>query len=243
MYEIAKLGSKSKNPSDALSAADYNKDGVVDLKTEMTFGPAYYAAAFDKSGSSSYLHTITRAFLDGRKLITSAGGQKLTSEQRSSLLEYAKTISDNWEMVLAEATFKYAGSVYKDMMSLQTVMDANGNISKNYDAYIKHWGELKGFSLALQAGKNNLGETATRLNRLIGSGPLLTNLGQVVDIDSNGDYVRDQGASWGEYMLHMLKAQIMLKEHFGLRALANDMTKEMQALTDSVGGGASAEND
>ena len=243
VYEIAKLGSKSNDPADALSHADYNNDGVVDLKSEMTFGPAYYAATFDKSGTTSYLHTITRAFLDGRKLITSANGQKLTNAQRISLIEYAEIIGDNWEKVLAEATFKYAGSVYKDMMSLETVLDANGDISKVNDKYIKHWGELKGFSLALQTGKKNLGDTATRLNRLIGSGPLLPNLGQVVDIDSTGEYVRDQGSSWGEYMMHMLKVQILLKERFGITALVNDMTEEMSMLTKSMGNGASAEND
>ena len=129
------------------------------------------------------------------------------------------------------------------MMSLETVLDANGDISKVNDKYIKHWGELKGFSLALQTGKKNLGDTATRLNRLIGSGPLLPNLGQVVDIDSTGEYVRDQGSSWGEYMMHMLKVQILLKERFGITALVNDMTEEMSMLTKSMGNGASAEND
>jgi len=33
-----------------MASADKNGDGVVDLKSEMVFGPAYYAAAFDKSG-------------------------------------------------------------------------------------------------------------------------------------------------------------------------------------------------
>ena len=129
------------------------------------------------------------------------------------------------------------------MMSLETVLDANGDISKVNDKYIKHWGELKGFSLALQTGKKNLGDTATRLNRLIGSGPLLPNLGQVVDIDSTGEYVRDQGSSWGEYMMHMLKVQILLKERFGITALVNDMTEEMSMLTKSMGNGARADND
>ena len=77
VYEIAKQGSKSEKPEDALAHADLNQDGAVDLKSEMTFGPAYYAAAFDKSGTD-YLHTITRAFLDGRKVITEANGAALT---------------------------------------------------------------------------------------------------------------------------------------------------------------------
>ena len=117
-------------------------------------------------------------------------------------LEELQTASEH------DQVFKYAGSVYKDIGKLEELMDSNGDTGDAFKTYAKHWGELKGFSLALQTGKNNLGETATRLNRLIGSGPLLTNLGQVVDIDSTGEYVRDQGSSWGEYMLHMLKLQL-----------------------------------
>jgi hypothetical protein len=58
-------------------AADYNKDGVVDLQTEMTYAHAYYASAFDKTGKTDYLKTVTGAFLDGRKLITNANGKKI----------------------------------------------------------------------------------------------------------------------------------------------------------------------
>ena len=79
--EIAKQGTKSKKPEYSLAFADYNKDGSVDLKAEMTFGPAYYAAGFDasvygKSNGTDYLYSITKAFLDGRKLIASAMGKK-----------------------------------------------------------------------------------------------------------------------------------------------------------------------
>ena len=93
----------------------------------MTFGPAYYAAGFDasvygKSNGTNYLHTITKAFLDGRKLIDSAKGKKLTDAQRTSLKNYAATISANWQKVLAEATYKYAGSVYKDLEKLKTIV-------------------------------------------------------------------------------------------------------------------------
>ena len=242
VYDIAKRREK------AVAAADMNKDGKIDLKSEMTFGPAYYAAGFDasvydKGNKTSYLHTIAKAFLDGRKLLTAAKGEKLTDAQRATLMGHAKTISDNWEKVLAEATFKYAGSVYKDMVKLKTIVDARGDPAKAFRAYAKHWGELKGFALALQAGKNNLGETATRLNRMIGAGPLLLNASQVVDIDSKGNYVRDQGPAWGEYMLHMAKVQKLLIDKFGVKARNNDVTREMKALSDSLGDKASAEND
>ena len=238
----------AKRKGEAFAAADMNKDGKIDLKTEMTFGPAYYAAGFDasvydKGNKTAYLHTIAKAFLDGRKLLTGARGEKLTDAQRASLMGHAATIADNWEKVLAEAAFKYAGSVYKDMAKLKTIVDAKGDPAKAFRAYAKHWGELKGFSLALQAGKNNLGETATRLNRMIGAGPLLLNASQVADIDSKGNYVRDQGPAWGEYMLHMAKVQTLLVEKFGVQARNNDVTGEMRALADSLGGKASAEND
>ncbi|MBN41896.1 MAG: DUF4856 domain-containing protein [Alphaproteobacteria bacterium] len=248
VYEIAKQGSKSKKPEDALNYADYNKDGVVDLKTEMTFGPAYYAAGFDagsygKSNGTNYLHTITRAFLDGRKLISSANGKKLTDSQRSQLMGYARIISSNWEKVLAEATFKYAGSVYNDMAKLQTIIEAKGDTSKALSNYIKHWGELKGFSLALQTGKENLGETATKLNRMVGFGPLMPNLSQVVDIDSNGNYVRDQGGSWGEYMLHMAKIQKLMVDEFSVKAQNKAISGDIADLAKKLGAGNSAEND
>jgi len=248
VYEIAKRGSKSKKPSDALGFADYNKNGKVDLYKEMVFAPAYYAAGFDagsygKSNMTDYLHTITRNFLDGRKLIASAKGKKLSDAQRSQLRKHAAVIGANWEKSLAEATHKYAGSVYNDMTKLKTILEAKGNTSKVLKNYIKHWGELKGFSLALQTGKNNLGETATKMNRLIGFGPLMPNLSQVTDIDSKGNYVRDQGQSWGEYMLHMVKLQRLLVSKFGIKAQNKKITGDIADLAKKLGSGKSAEND
>ena len=145
--------------------------------------------------------------------------------------------------MLAEATFKYAGSVYKDMAKLKVIMESNGETDKALKTYVKHWGELKGFALALQTGKSNLGETATRLNRLIGFGPLLPNKSQVTDIDSDGNYLRDQGPAWGEYMLHMAKVQKLMIDEFGIKARANDVTGDMKDLAGKLGGKSTAEND
>ena len=47
-----------------------------------------------------------QAFIDGRKLITSAKGEALTDEQRGKLQAYATTIGTEWEKVLAEADRK-----------------------------------------------------------------------------------------------------------------------------------------
>jgi hypothetical protein len=102
---------------------------------------------------------------------------------------------------------------------------------------------LKGFSLALQTGKENLGEAATRINRLIGAGPLLLNASQVVDIDRKGNYVRDQGVSWGEYMVHMAKLQKLLVDEFGVIARNSAISGDVEALVKSLGAAKSAEND
>lgn len=242
VYDIA------KRKEDVVAAADRDKDGKIDLKTEMTFAPAYYAAGFDasvydKGDGTKYLHTIAAAFLDGREVIASADGAKLTDAQRSELRKHAAVIGENWEKVFAEAIYKYAGSVYKDMGKLQTIIEAKGDASKVLRDYIKHWGELKGFSLALQTGKSNLGATATQLNRMIGYGPLLPNLSQVVDIDSKGNYVRDQGGAWGEYMVHMAKVQKLMVEKFGVKAKNNAIAGDIASLSKSLGVPESAEND
>ena len=235
----------AKQKSEAMKLADANGDGKIDLKTEMTFGPAYYAAGFDASskGKTTYLHTITQAFLDGRKLIASAKGKKLTDAQRTKLKEYAAVIADNWQKVLAETVYKYAGSVYKDMTKLKTIIEAKGDTSKAFKDYVKHWGELKGFSLALQTGKENLGETATMLNRLIGIGPQMLDETKVVFIDRNGDYLRDQSMSWGDYMVRMARVQNLVVEKFSVQARNNAISGNIADLAAQLGASNSAETD
>ena len=220
VYQIAKMGKKSKPSQNALKYADFNKDGKVDLKTEMTFGPAYYAAGSDKGGKTKYLHTITKAYLDGRQLIANAKGKKLSEKQRSTLKAYAKIIADNWQKILAEAAHKYAGSVHGDISKLMIITEAKGSTTKALDKYIKHWGELKGFALALQTGKNKLGATGAELNRLIGYGPVMLNNTQVTDIDGAGSYVRGKGTSLKQYKANMIQVQKLLASTFKIKGLA-----------------------
>jgi len=234
-YEVAKM----KN----LSAADANGDGLVDLKSEMTFAHAYYASSFDKGGKTKYLETITRAFVDGRQIITDAKGEVLTDAQRGKLVNLAGVIGSNWEKVIAEAVFKYAGSVYNDIEKLEGLLDSNGDTKKAFATYAKHWGELKGFALSLQTGKYNLGETGTKLNRLIGFGPILLNSSQVVGVNSSGDYIKDEASSWGEYKLHMLKVQKLMVDAFQVKARNKDKLSDMSNLAEKLGGSNSSEND
>ncbi|PIE00746.1 MAG: DUF4856 domain-containing protein [Thiothrix nivea] len=233
----------AKGKKDALKAADANGDGKIDLYTEMTYAHAYYAAGADKGGKTNYLHNITQAFVDGRQLIADAGGKKLTDKQRSQLQAYAADIRSNWEKVIAEAAFKYAGSVYKDLKKIQSTVESNGDIKPVYRDYAKHWGELKGFALALQMGGKDLGETAVKLNRLLGFSPVSLSNEQVTGLDADGNYVMSKTIDMGEYMIHMAKLQTLLGEAFDLKALKNAITDDIQALSKKLGVKKSAEND
>ena len=226
-----------------LAAADANGDGLVDLLTEMTFAHAYYASAFDKGGKTNYLETITRAFVDGRQLIADAKGEALTDAERGRLVNFAGVICSNWEKVIAEAVFKYAGSVYNDISKLEELMASSSDTKKAFRTYAKHWGELKGFAMSLQTGKYNLGETGTKLNRMIGMGPLLMNASQVSGVNSKGEYLKDEGSGWGEYKLHMLKVQKLMIDAFQVKARNKDKLSDMSNLAEKLGGTNSSEND
>lgn len=232
----------SKGKADAFKAADANGDGVVDLVTEMNYGHAYYAADADKSGTN-YMGTIMRSFIDGRQLITDAKGQKLTDAQRANLKDHAATIKTNWEKVIAEATYKYAGSVYKDLGKIETVIETRGEIADVMRKYAKHWGELKGFALALQMGGKDLGSTGVKLNRLIGYSPVLLGNTQVTGIDAKGEYVQSKGPNLAEYMGHMIKVQNLLDETYGLQAKKNKIGDDLATLNAKIKAKDTGEND
>ena len=225
-----------------MASADANGDGLVDLKSEMVFGPAYYAAAFDRSGSksTSYLNTIMQSYVDGRMLISSANGAVLTDAQRSSLKAHAAVIESNWEKVLAEAVFKYAGSAYKDISKMQ----ADGaDVAKVYRGYVKHWGELKGFSMALQSGRNNLGETAGTMNDLILFGPVTLDNSYVTGITPSGDFKRDKRMTWNDYQLQLLQVQQLMVDKFSVSSRVNDQLADLGALAEKLGAQSNAETD
>ncbi|MDC9720972.1 MAG: DUF4856 domain-containing protein [Gammaproteobacteria bacterium] len=236
VYNIA------KQKPEGFAKADYNGDGKVSLVNEMAYAHAYYAAAFDKGGKTQYLHTIVQAFVDGRNLITSANGEALTDAQRSELMAYAKVIKTQWQRLIAEAVFKYAGSVYGDIEKLEVIIEANGDAVKAYRSYVKHWGELKGFALALEAGGENLGETGVKLNRLLGYSPVLLGNTQVVAL-VDGEFVQSSSISLSEYRVHMIKVQKLMIDAFGVKARSKDVTANLAELVNALGDALAAEND
>lgn len=232
----------AKQKPEGFAKADYNGDGKVSLVTEMAYAHAYYAASFDKGGKTQYLHTIVQAFMDGRNLITSANGEALTDNQRSQLMGYATIIKTQWQRLIAEAVFKYAGSVYGDLEKLETIIEANGDAVKAYRSYVKHWGELKGFALALEAGGVNLGETGVKLNRLLGYSPVLLGNTQVVAL-VDGEFVQSSSISLSEYRVHMIKVQKLMLDSFAVEARNKDVTANLAQLVEALGDALSAEND
>ena len=221
-----------------MASADANGDGVVNLKSEMNYAHAYYASAFDKGGQTNYYNTITKAFIDGREIIANANGAALIDSERFDLQAHARTICSNWERVIAEAVFKYAGSVYADIEKLR----ANSGDAKAYRTYVKHWGELKGFALSLHTGKFSLGSLGAELDALIGYGPVLMNGTQVSSLDATGAY-QMADASVDGYMVNMLKVQNLMAEEFGIVAKNNDKLAGISNLAEALGLANSTEND
>lgn len=236
VYNVSKMKSAE--------VADLNGDGVIDLKSEFVFQPSYYASSFDKGGtkSTSYVQNIMGAFLSGRQLITEANGEALSTDELATLQGYAADIEANWEQVLAEAVFKYAGSVYKDINAMSDAADDEAKM-KAYRAYAKHWGELKGFTMALQTGKNNLGATAVKMNNLVGFGPVTLDNSYITGVDGDGNFVMDRKRTWSDYQLHMLKVQQLMIDDFGVASRVNDELAGMSDLADKLDSDSNAETD
>ncbi|VVU95559.1 Domain of unknown function (DUF4856) [seawater metagenome] len=205
-----------------LEAADYDGDNLVDLKFEHCYSHAYYAAAFDKGGKTDYLATINKAFIDGRNLINSAKGEILNDDQREKLKAFSIIIKENWQKVIAEAIFKYAGSTYKNIVKIQKKAFEGNDTSKEFRDYAKHWGELKGFALALGCSSYK-SEIAPTLHKIIGLGPVLLNNSKVVMVDTKGYNFGSDTSNLEDYKNNMIDIQkIMLKE-FDLTARINDL--------------------
>ncbi|MEO0809681.1 MAG: hypothetical protein AAFW82_03395, partial [Pseudomonadota bacterium] len=80
-------------------------------------------------------------------------------------------------------------------------------------------------------------------NRLIGIGPQMLDETKVVFIDRNGDYLRDQSMTWGDYMVRMARVQNLMAENFGVKARNNAISGDIAELAAQLGASNSAETD
>ncbi len=228
-YQINKKGKSPVTQADALGFADEDGDGKVSHYTEYNSGPAYYATVFDRGdGGSTYGNDIMEGWLKGRTIITNAvdengDARKLTSTERNTLKTIAKDeIQRNWELVFAEAVFRYAGLSFVEIEKLEL------NPAGSTKDYYKLWGEMKGFMLALQFGgaiskidKNKFLE----IDNLIGYGPVQPDGDQVNGVTGTGaaeTFTHSTGNTLADYKENLKQVQVKLGDFYALKALQND---------------------
>ncbi|MFZ9886556.1 MAG: DUF4856 domain-containing protein [Myxococcota bacterium] len=158
---------------------DTNADGRIDATGEYNFGPARYAAKRDlatRGGSETdFAAEAFQAFVDGRHLITSAGGA-LTEVQATTLKGLRDSAISAWEKAIAASAVHYLNEVLEDMDRFATLCDDDSSKEcYRFLDYAAHWSELKGFALSLQFNpRSPLSSTQhTTLQGLIGSSPVL----------------------------------------------------------------------
>jgi hypothetical protein len=122
-------------------AKDSNSDGTLDFTTEYNFGLSRNAGKRDKGGTGvDFTDDIFSAFLAGRTAIVNG--------DMAALATHRKAVSEGFEKVIAATAVHYINDSMDDMATLTADEITNKN---NYNLN-KHWGEMKGFTFALQFG-------------------------------------------------------------------------------------------
>jgi len=123
---------------------DFDGDGAIDLQAEINFSASVNAGKRDRGAAAlgaatDYTEQTMQAFLTGRAIITHAGGA-LSEEDMAAVVEQRDLAVDGWERALAATAIHYFNDTIKDTLADEY----------NFADHTKHWGELKGFLLALQ---------------------------------------------------------------------------------------------
>ena len=125
---------------------DSNGDGAIDFKSEYNFGISVNAAKRDigaADGQVDFTKAIFDAFLEGRTLIHNQAAI-------SDILTQRDIIDNNWEKVIAATVVHYVNDCIADMTELYESDSDAGPLSEGSANLNKHWGEMRGFTIALQ---------------------------------------------------------------------------------------------
>tara|TARA_B100001250_G_scaffold413826_1_gene449347 strand:- start:664 stop:1965 length:1302 start_codon:yes stop_codon:yes gene_type:complete len=115
-------------------AFDSNGDGYIDFKSEYNHGISRNAGKRDKGGTGVDLTSdIFNAFLRGRTHIVNQESEAMIIAERTAA-------SNGMEKVIAATAVHYINDTLADMAE-------NSDDKTNLN---KHWGEMKGFTVALQ---------------------------------------------------------------------------------------------
>ncbi len=144
-------------------------DGMIDLLTEVTWGHAINASKRDLGAvvATDLSADGWNAFVEGRALITNAGGDLDTTEK-----ETLRSLRDQaifaWEAAIAATVVHYINDTLRDMGTFATA-------DYNFDDHAKHWSELKGFALSFQFNpRSPISDTDfVALHDLLGIAPVL----------------------------------------------------------------------
>ena len=142
-----------KSDDDRDGYHDTNQDGEIDVRSEVVFGHAQNCAKRDRGSAgaanpTNLMDPVFDAFLAGRRILeTATADQTLTTEAAAALQGHITVASKIWEQCIAATVVHYINDVTADMGSF--VAPNFADVS-NFTDLAKHWGEMKGFALALQ---------------------------------------------------------------------------------------------
>ena len=134
---------------------DENGDGSIDVRSEVVLGHAQNCAKRDRgsSGATDYSKQAMDAFLLGRQILENATiARTITDNELAALNEQIVIASKAWEACIAATVVHYINDTTADMGNF--VGEDFADLS-NFLTLAKHWGEMKGFALALQFSPNS----------------------------------------------------------------------------------------
>jgi hypothetical protein len=134
----------------ATPGLDVDGDGCVDLKREMNWGHSVNAAKRDIGAvaATDFTADAWAGFYNGRLLLSETAGEGLTAEQFTELQGYRDDATAAWEKSISATVVHYINDTLQDMNTF-------GTEDYNFYDHAKHWGEMKGFALALQFNRRS----------------------------------------------------------------------------------------
>lgn len=198
-YSDDELASAGGRP-DWQGMHDTNGDCRIDLLSEVAYGASVNAAKRDRGAAepTDYTAQAFTAFLEGRRLITSAG-ETLTAEELDALRAYRDQAVRAWEEAIAATVVHYINEVVADM-------DALGTEDYSFASHAKHWSELKGFALGFQFNPRS------PLHAAAGEGTLFDELHALV---GDRPVFEDGDVTVADYRARLLQARDLMRDAYG----------------------------
>jgi hypothetical protein len=129
------------------ASLDRNEDGLIDLKTEVSWGHSRNAGKRDVGSNDPSVDLTAdawNAFYDGRRMLSSSVGAELSDADLDTLRGYRDEAIGAWEMAIVATTVHYINDTLQDINNEASLSDL-----------AKHWSEMKGFALSMQFNPNS----------------------------------------------------------------------------------------